>query len=654
MTAPLQAARAARVKTALDGDTLVLSTASGFDALSRPFELCTVLVSERADLRADALLGTRLSLLLDTAEGVRELNGIVASFSIVEPGADVGRRALFRYEAIVRPTLWLLTRGRHCRFFHARSVLEIVESVLADYHVDYRNACTARYPKLDHCAQYNESDFDFVSRLLERDGIYYYFEHESGRDRLVLADTPSAPMRGCAIPFAEVRIDAWPLAESVYRWRFEQQLTTGTAELTAFDFDNAKASAQQQALVARASADTGERHYVAAEYETHYVTQDDGRRLAQARIDALQTASACATGASTARALAPGRRFTLTGHPRADQNDDYLVVEAHYRIQAGDYVPGARAATREEPVFHCTFKALPSRYPFRPARTTPRPHAGAQSAWVLAPDGDEMATQRHGCVKVQFHWEQLDPPSAGERLHRCWVRVAQGWAGRNWGMVFMPRAGQEVIVDFIDGDPDRPVLVGSLYNSANPPPYALPAHESMSAIRSASLAGDGERNELRFDDKNLQLLLYTGGRADSYVKRNSLSWVGEDAHAIVEGKQFVKVGAQDFTIEDGQRVKVGASASLSAGVDIVQAAGVNYCVRGEIVHIEGGASVVIEASAMLTLKCGGSFITITPAGVQVSGPIVALNSGGAAGSAPGGSVQAPSSPKKADDGSGAR
>ncbi|WP_116141292.1 type VI secretion system Vgr family protein [Trinickia diaoshuihuensis] len=654
MTLPLQAPRAARVKTALADDTLVLSAASGVDALSRPFEIRATLLSDRADLEARALLGTRLSISVESSERTREFNGIVAAFSIVEPGVDEGRRALFCYEAIVRPSLWLLTLGRHCRFFHGRTVLEIVEAVLAGYRIDYRNACAARYPKRDHCAQYNESDFDFVSRLLERDGIYYFFEHENGRDRLVLADAPGAPAHVGAIPYSEVRMDAWPVSESIYRWRFEHRLATGTAELTAFDFTNAKASAQQQALVTRASSDAGERRYVAAEYEMHYLTQDDGRRLAQARIDALQAASACATGAATTPAIAPGHRFTLADHPRADQNEDYLVTEAQYRIRGGDYVPGCDAARRQEPVFDCTFKALPSRYPFRPERTTPRPHAGPQSASVVAPEGDSMSTAEHGCVKVQFHWEQLDPPSAGQRLQRCWVRVAQGWAGRNWGMVFMPRVGQEVIVEFIDGDPDCPVIVGALYNSANPPPYALPAHESISTIRSASLAGDGERSELRFDDKNLQLLLYTGGRADSYVKRDSLSWVGEDAHAIVEGRQLVKVGAHDLTIGEEQRVKVGASASLSAGIDIVQAAGVNYSAQGEIVHIKGGASVVIEAGAMLTLKCGGSFVTITPAGVQVSGPVVGLNSGGAAGSAPGASPHAPSAPKKADDGSGAR
>ncbi|MGN6651740.1 type VI secretion system Vgr family protein [Trinickia sp.] len=655
MTPLLQANRAARVATVLPDYTLALSWMDGNEAMSRPFEMRAVLLSARSDLTAKALLGTRLSISLDTGSRVRQFNGIVARFATAEyPVAHDARGAVFRYEAVVRPSLWLLTRATHCRFFHGRTVPQIVAAVLADYDVDYSNACTASYPALEHCAQYDETDFDFVSRLLEREGIYYSFEHEGGKDRLVLADAPATPGSTGSIAFADALLDGHTLAESIYGWRFEEELTAGMAELTAFDFANAKASAQQQALVARASGDAGERRYRSAEFGTHYVAQGDGRRLAQARIDALQATGARASGTSTARALQPGKLFTLTGHPRADQNGDYLVTQACYRLRVGDYTPRADASARSEPVFACTFEALPRNRTFRPARVTHRPHAGMQTALVVAPAGDEMATDKHGCVKVQFHWEQFEPPASSEVMNRCWVRVAQGWAGRNWGMVFMPRVGQEVVVSFVDGDPDRPLVVGALYNSANPPPYALPAHEAISAIRTASLSGDGKHSELRFDDKNLQLLLYTDGRADSYVKGNALAWVGDDSHAIVEGKQLIKVGGHDLTIDGAQRVKVGESASLSAGMDVLHKAGVNYSIQGEIVHLKGGASVVIEASAMLTLKCGGSFVTISPAGVQVSGPMVGLNSGGSAGSAPGGSPQSPSAPKKADDGSGAK
>lgn len=663
MTNPTQAHRAARVKTALPDDTLVLAAMDGYEAMSKPFALRLTLLGRRNDLEARALLGTRMSVSLDTTSRVRQFNGVVASFTSAEDSWGDAEHALYRYEAIVRPTLWLLTRGAHCRFFHARTALEIVETVLGEYGVELRNACVARYPTLEHCAQYDETDFDFVSRLLEREGIYYFFEHADGKDRLILADAPSALAHDGAIEFTQSLIDGRPLHEAIYRWRYTEELPSDTVELTAFDFRNAKGSAEQQSLVVRAAQGATTPRFRIAEYATHYETQETGRRLAQASIDALQASAVFASGAATDRSIRPGGLFAMRGHPRAGQDGDYLVVQARYRVRIGDYSPQRHvgpAPTRQpgqsthfEPVFDCTFRALPKDRPFRPPRITPRPHAGLQTALVVAASGEEMSTERHGCVKVQFHWEQFDPPVESERMRRCWVRVAQGWAGRNWGMVFMPRAGQEVIVAFIDGDPDRPLVVGSLYNSANPPPYALPAHEAISTIRTASLAGDGERNELRFDDEKLQLLLYAGGRADSYVRRSALAWVGEDAHAIVEGRQLVKVGSHDFTIDGGQRVKVGASASLSAGADVLHEAAVNYVAKGQIVHVKGGASVVLEAGAMLTLKCGGSFVTLTPAGVQISGPLVGLNSGGAAGSAPGASAQPPDAPRKADDGSGA-
>lgn len=656
MTAAIltQESRAARIETVLPDDTLVLAALDGVEAISRPFALRVSLLSVRSDLTAKSLLGTRASVRLAITGGERQLNGIIARFSIADGYPGDAERALFRYDAVIRPTMWLLTRGAHCRFFHARTVLEIVESVLSEYEVDYRNACVMRYPPLAHCAQYQETDFDFVSRLLEREGIFYYVEHKDGRDRLVLADAPTALAHDGAIAFSRVLVEGRPLGEAIYRWQLHERLSPGVTELTAFDFKNAKASSQQQSLVARAVGDAQGRCFAMAEYGTHYDTPDNGRRLAQVRLDALRAADQYVRGAATARTIRPGGVFSLEEHLRADQNRDYLVTEARYRIRIGDYAPQTDASARSEPVFDCTFRALLTDRPFKPARVTRRPHAGLQTATVVAGSGDKMATEQYGRVKVQFHWEQLDPPAESERLKRCWVRVAQGWAGRNWGMVFMPREGQEVIVAFIDGDPDRPLVVGCLYNSANPAPYALPAHESISSIRTASLADDGEHNELRFNDKNLQLLLYAGGRADSYVKQSAHAWVGKDAHAIVEGKQIEKVGGHDLTVDASQRVKVGASASLSAGVDVLHEARANYSVKGEIVHVKGGASVVIEAAAMLTLKCGGSFVTISPAGVQVSGPLVGLNSGGAAGSAPGGSPETPSTPKKADDGSGER
>lgn len=644
--------REVALKTSLGEDVLLFDSMRGREALGELFVFELDLLSANVELCANKLLGTAVSIELAAAGGVREFNGIVTSFGLAGRGLDAGDPRLVAYRAAVRPRLWLLTRGAHCRFFHDRTVLDIARQVLGDYSVDYRSECTASYPKLAHCAQYRETDFDFLCRLFEREGIYYFFEHRGGKDILVLADAPSAHAEIAhygSIGFQYWLAGAMPLVESVHEWVFEEALVAGTSEVNAFDFNNVKLS-EHQGLLARATSDEGRRAYVMADYAVGYDAQSDGHRYAQARIEAHQAMAARALGRASARGIVPGRTFALTDHPRHDQNRDYLVVQATYEVRSDGYLPAGDSGNEPVRVFDCAFTAIPKGKAYRMPLRTPRPRAGLQTAIVIAPDGDEMAASSCVQVKVQFHWEQFDPPSASTRMQRAWVRVAQGWAGKNWGAMFVPRAGQEVVIDFLGSDPDHPLVVGSVYNSANAPPYALPAHAAVATIRTKALGGN-DRNELRFNDKDLQVLLYTGGRRDTYVKRNDLGWVGGDRHAIVQGKQLVKVGARHLTVTGAQSVKVGTSASLSAGANVVHKAGANYVVDGQIVHVKGGVDVVIESGAMLTLKAGGSFITLGPAGVQISGPIVGLNSGGAAGSAPGGSPEPPSEPEKADDGS---
>jgi type VI secretion system secreted protein VgrG len=328
------------------------------------------------------------------------------------------------------------------------------------------------------------------------------------------------------------------------------------------------------------------------------------------------------------------------------------VTEAEYRVDGHGYRTAASKGGAH-PAFECEFAAIPKNKPFRAQARTPRPQAGLQTARVIAPEGDDIAAEKYLQVKVEFHWESFNPPAAGKRMQRAWVRVAQHWAGKSRGALFVPRAGEEVVIAFVDGDPDHPIVVGSVYNSSNETPYALPAHGAVSGIRTSSLGRDGERNELRFNDKDLQLLLYTGGRHDNYVKGESLTWVGKDAHLIVEKKQLMKLGEHHATVDGASHVKVGRGASWKAGADMVHEAGMTYAASGKNVRIHAGLNVVIEAGAELTLKAGSSFITLNPAGVQISSGagLILLNSGGAAAVAPSASPGSPSEPKKADDGS---
>jgi type VI secretion system secreted protein VgrG len=314
-------------------------------------------------------------------------------------------------------------------------------------------------------------------------------------------------------------------------------------------------------------------------------------------------------------------------------------------------------------VFLCAFAAIPQEQEYRSERLTSLPRGGMQTAFVVAadedeivtnPDKKEIATDSFGQVQVQFHWEQFKQPNQSKSSNpktRCWVRVAQNWAGKNWGTMFLPRVGQEVIVAFLDGDIDRPIIVGCVYNSANMPPYGLPKNSAVSTIRTH---GSNGFNELRFNDSDSkeQVFVRAQRNFDSYITNDALTWIGRNKHLVVTGKQLTKVDTQHMTVTNDQNVKVGGSVSLKANTNVIHEAGVNYVVNGETIHLKGGANIVIESSAMLTLKGGGgSFVVLSPAGVQVSGTLVTLNSGGAAGSAPGGSPTEPSNPDKADDGS---
>ncbi|KVA46775.1 type VI secretion system Vgr family protein [Burkholderia cepacia] len=663
-TKATQANREVAVTSKLGRDGLLFRAMHGREELGRLFEFRLQLLSENPNIGAGTLLGTDMSTRLAAAnDSTREFNGVVSQFSVVDYRPE---DRLTCYEAVVRPHLWLLTRSSHCRFFYKKTVREIVKELLDEGKVDYEDKCTASYPKLDNCVQFCETDFDFFSRLLEREGIYYYFVHDGGKDKLVLGDSTTS--YATVSNYAEISFNPWmtegepALTECIYRWKSHATVTPTMSQLNAFDFRSANNS-DNQGLIARATVRDGNRSHVTEDYTTLYTTEADGRRYAQARADAHHVQAAHVQGCSSSRGIFPGAVFKLTGHPRDDQNSHYLVTEAAYAVESDYYTAVDKVGERPHRVFDCSFSAIPKANTFRLQQLTPKPRVGLQTARVVAPGSDGIETDRYGEIKVQFHWEQFNPPKQGEQTQRCWVRVAQNWAGKGWGTMFLPRVGQEVVVAFLDDDIDYPVIVGSVYNSDNSPPYTMPANGAVSTIRTASV-GDGtkDRNELRFNDKNLQMLMYTGGRFDSYVKKDAYTWVGKDKHLIVEGRELVKVGSRHLTVSENQVVKVDGRVSLKAngtisheGGNIAHKAEVNYVVdSGAVMHLKAGTELVIEAGAMLTLKSGPSFIALNAAGVQISGPIVGLNSGGSAGGAVQGPAEQPVRPvmpKKADDGS---
>ncbi|ARP83345.1 hypothetical protein CAL12_22690 [Bordetella genomosp. 8] len=658
MASDAQGERPLRITGArLPADTL-LHDVKGRERLGRPYKI-KILFSCANGEPSSRFLGSNVSITVRGQRGDRFLNGIVAQFSLLELGvltknAELPRKA---YRAIVRPTVWRLTRSSHCRFFHDQSVPDIVRLLLDERKVEFRNACTRSYPKLDHCTQYRETDFNFLNRLLQREGIYYYFEHQQdGTDKLVLVDDTQqheAIKDYRTIPFDHVRRDSdgGPAADAVYDWHASRRVVAGLSEANAFDYLNVGRSASG-GLKAKADDPAGDKEYGHQEPARWYVDDAVGKRYARVQLDTHLARSARVRGRATALGMAAGGWFGLSGHPCADQDGDYLVTDVKYRMNDGQRFLARKAAgRRHRALFDCRFAAIPRYSHYYPAPWAYVPNVGPQTATVVAPDGDDFATDAHGCVKVQFHWEQFNPPAASRIMQRCWVRAAQPWAGGRWGAMFLPRKDHEVLVHFLNGDPDKPLVVGGLYNGKNKPPYVLPDAAAVSTLYTQGTGGKnaGKRNELRFNDDKLQILLYTDGNQDNYIERDSLAYVGNDAHTIVKNAHLVEAKSQHVTVGESQLTRA-RDVSLNASLAIVHEAGEKYVVKSELVHVKAGATLVLEAAAMLSLKVGDSFVSVTPAGVQISGPMVLLNSGGAAGSGPGGSTTAPDHPRKADDG----
>jgi type VI secretion system secreted protein VgrG len=357
-----------------------------------------------------------------------------------------------------------------------------------------------------------------------------------------------------------------------------------------------------------------------------------------------------ASGSSLCRGLTPGFRFNLKDHYRRDFNKPYVVASVYHASDQGTNYRSSDVDAGQTFDYVNHFQCIPFPTPFRPPRVTPTPLVqGTQTAIVVGPPGEEIYTDKYGRVKVQFHW---DREGKYDDKSSCWIRISEGWAGKNWGAIFLPRIGQEVVVDFLEGDPDQPLIIGRVYNGASMPPYELPAEKTKSTIKTYSSKGGGGFNELRFEDKkgSEQVFIHAERNKDIRIKNDRLEWVGRDSHLIIKGDQLEKVeGDKHLQVRGDHNEKVDGTISIKAGMDMQEKVGIKHALDAGIeIHLKAGVNVVIESGATLTLKVGGSFINLNPAGVFISGPMVLINSGGAAGSGAGSSPETPKDPKEAD------
>jgi len=536
---PTQSNRQANFKSSLDPDALMLNSLFAREQVSGLFQFELTVVSEDENIDLYQILGEHARVELELPGGdYRYFSGHITEFSFAS-----FRDNLAEYRIVLRPWLWLLTRATNHRIFQKKSVPDIIKQVCQDHgFTDLDNRLSGNYQDRVFCVQYRESDFDFLSRLMEEEGIYYYFEHEEAKHTVVLADGSSAhePFgKYEAVPWyppdahnhrEREHLDDWSMARGVRSGKFTQR-----------DFDFTKPSADLE-TVSRIVKPHAQAEFEQYRYPGRYTDVQQGETIARNRLEAEQSDHELLSGRGNARGMVPGFLFTLELFPREDQNREYLILAVTHNLHQGGYDSGGADAD-DNLEYTCSLQAMPSSEPYRPPRTTPRPIVyGPQTATVVGESGEEIWTNEHGQIKVQFHW---DREGGKNQNSSCWVRVSQVWAGKQWGAQFLPRMGHEVIVEFLEGDPDRPIVTGSVYNGENKPPYELPANQNQSGIKTRS-SKSGTRdnfNEIRFEDKKGSEELFIQAEKDKTVnvKNDETTTIGRNRNEEIKGEEKIRV-----------------------------------------------------------------------------------------------------------------
>jgi type VI secretion system secreted protein VgrG len=612
----IQAARQVELTTPLGDDVMLFYRMTATEQLGHLFEYNLSMLSKEPDIKFDDILGRNVTVRLTLpGEKKRYFNGFVSHFS--QEGTHGNYNA---YRAAVRPWLWFLTRTADCRIFQEKTVPDIIKTVFKDSgFFDYEEALSGDYRVWEYCVQYCETDFNFVSRLMEQEGIYYYFKHEKNKHVMVLADSASShePFPGYErLPFYPPDDNLRRERDHIYGWNVTQAIQPGVYALNDFDFKRPKANLQVKSSIQREHSHASMEIY---DYPGEFTETGDGESYTRARIEEHQVGHEQVHGESNARGLAAGSLFELTNYPREDQNREYLLVSAVHEITTDIYTSEASAASDQ--VYACSFTALESRRQFRQVRTTPKALIqGPQTAIVVGPAGDEIYTDKYGRVKVSFHWDRY---SQSNETSSCWVRVAHVWAGKQWGGIHIPRIGQEVIVEFLGGDPDRPIITGRVYNNDNMPPYDLPAKATQSGIKSrSSKQGSPENfNEIRFEDKKGEEEIYLHGEKDwnIHIENDKTQTIGRDESLSVGNNRTNSVEKdQSESIGNDLTQSVGKNAKTQVGGDMTLTVG-----KG--LNIQAADQIVLSSSKQILLQSGSASILMSGTGdIVITGNTVTI------------------------------
>jgi type VI secretion system secreted protein VgrG len=578
------------------GEALWFRQMRGTEAVSSLFEFDVTFHSKQQGLSAKAMLGKDITLKVETegGGGVRHFNGICTRFG---GGGREGEHLL--YTAKMRPWLWLADRRSDCKIFQFKKVPDIISEVLGKYGFALLPKLKKTYREWDYCVQYQETDLNFVMRLMEHEGIYFYFEHQDGSHTMVLADDVSchSPLPGKP-SIKYLGVDAATVAdeEHFFRWQVLEDVSSGEYITDDYDFANPRAD-----LKTKRKNPLGHTHDSWERYmwPGGYVDYGDGETYSGVRLESLEAEHERTLGQTTVRTMAPGYLFNLERCPRADQNREYLALSVDYYFLDNSRMSADGGAG--DSIWEIKVTSHPTVLPFRPQIVTPKPLThGPQTAVVVGPAGEEIYTDKYGRVKVQFFWDRYGDKNENSS---CWVRVSHPWAGEKWGFIHIPRIGQEVIVDFIGGDPDCPMITGRVYNADQMPPYGLPDNKTASGIKSRSTKGGSptDFNEIRMEDIKGKEQLYV------HAQRNLDSVVEADESRVVGHDRNTRIGNNDsrFVVNNDKHVIGGNQAVQVQGSQAVAISGHHDLgVQGHQSNMIGGDRTQ-SVGGLLKEKAGG-------------------------------------------------
>ncbi len=639
-----QATRVLSLKTPLAENELVMTGFSGNEEMSRLFRFQLDMISDNNGIKAADIVGKNITFNIKLADGSqRYFNGFVNRF-LAGDEDDQGRRD---YRAEVVPWLWFLTQTADCRIFQNTTVPEIIEQIFmdlgfSDFELDIRGS----HKKWEYCVQYRETDFNFVSRLAEQEGIFYYFRHANGKHVLVLADQKNAykdcPEKEVDYP-RDVGVGAYVIEDHITSWEHRYDFCTGKVAHTDFNFETPSTNLMTNTNTLIKLPDV--KKYEIYDYPGEYLKKPDGESEIKVRMEEQEVEHDMVAASSLCKTFTPGGKFKIRKHHCATEEGKSYVVTSitHLAHEPTAYETGSPGGQE----YSNNFSAIPESVVFRPARITPKPLvSGVQTAIVVGPAGEEIYPDKYGRVKVQFHW---DREGRKDENSSCWMRVSQVHAGKGFGGIDIPRIGEEVIVDFLEGDPDRPIIIGRVYHAENMPPFGLPGGKNISGLKSNSTKGGGGYNEFVLDDTKGNELIRVHGQFDmdstiehdlrehvlndrsrdvtnnetiligndqtSHIKANRTETVDKDETITIHGNRTETVDKEEkITIGGGRTENVAKEEKITIGGGRTESVG-----KDEKISIGGGRTESVAKDEKISIGGGRSESVAKDETVTVSG-----------------------------------